>query len=45
MPRKSPYPVVLTASEKAQLEALTRKYTLAYFWVQRAKIVLLAAQG
>jgi hypothetical protein len=45
MPRKSLYPILLTASEKSQLEAVARKYTLSYYIVVRAKIVLLAAQG
>jgi transposase len=45
MPRKSPYTILLTESEKFQLEAMARKYTLAYYMVVRAKIVLLAAQG
>lgn len=45
MPRESPYPILLTASEKLQLEAVARKYTLSYYIVVRAKIVLLAAQG
>ncbi len=43
MPRKSPYTILLTESEKSQLEAMARKYTLAYYMVVRAKIVLLAA--
>ena len=45
MPRKSPYTILLTESEKSQLEVMARKYTLAYYIVVRAKIVLLAAQG
>lgn len=45
MPRKSPYQIVLSDEEKAELNRTARKYTLAYFQVQRAKIVLLAAQG
>ena len=45
MPRKSPYPILLTASEKLQLEAVARRYTLSYYIVVRAKIVLHAAQG
>ena len=45
MPRKSPYQIVLSASEKAELNRRACKYTLAYFQVQRAKIVLLAAEG
>lgn len=45
MPMKSPYTILLTASEKLQLEAVARKYTLSYYIVVRAKIVLFAAQG
>jgi hypothetical protein len=45
MPRKSPYEIVLSASEKAELNRRARRYTLAYFHVQRAKIILLASQG
>lgn len=45
MPRISPYKIVLSASEKSELERRSRKYTLAYFLVQRAKIVLLAHEG
>jgi transposase-like protein len=45
MPRKSPYELHLTASERAHLESLARKYTSPYYAVTRAKIVLLAAQG
>ena len=45
MPRKSPYVILLTATEKAELESMARKYTLPYYQVVRAKIVLLAAQG
>jgi DNA-binding NarL/FixJ family response regulator len=45
MPRKSPYKISLSATEKAELEQRARKYTLAYFLVQRAKIILLAAKG
>lgn len=45
MPRKSLYKISLSASEKAELNRRARKYTLAYFHVQRAKIILLASQG
>ena len=45
MPRKSPFQVVLSPEEERELSARARKYTLAYFQVQRAKIILLAAQG
>ena len=45
MPRNSPYRIVLSGSEKRELEHRARKYTLAYFLVQRAKIILLAHEG
>lgn len=45
MPRISPYTMVLSGAEKAELERRARKYTLAYYLVQRAKIVLLAHEG
>jgi transposase len=44
MPRKSPYIIVLSENEKAKLESIAQKYTAPYFYVVRAKIVLLAAQ-
>ena len=45
MPGKSPFFVVLTPDERAELEARMRRYTSAYCEVIRAKIVLLAAEG
>ena len=45
MPRTSPFTIVLQAEEKRALEARARKYTLPYFSVLRAKMILLAAQG
>lgn len=45
MPRESPYEVVLSRVEESELVGRTRKYTLPYYQVQRAKIVLLAAKG
>ena len=45
MPRKSPYTISLTDDERAELQHRAVKYTLAYFLVQRAKIILLAAEG
>ena len=45
MPRKSPYSIVLTANERALVEAWARRYTSPYFHVIRAKIILLAADG
>ena len=44
MPRESPFRVVLTEGERAELEALARQYTSPYCDVMRARIVLLAAE-
>jgi len=45
MPRTSPYAIRLTSAELTQLENRAGKYTLPYFQVQRAKMILLAAEG
>ena len=45
MPRKSPYEIVLSEGETKELSRRAGKYTLPYFMVMRAKIILLAAQG
>lgn len=45
MSRKSPFEITLSDVEKDELNRIARKYTLAYYQVQRAKIVLLAAEG
>ena len=45
MPRTSPYTIRLSSAELAQLEKHAGKYTLPYFQVQRAKMILLAADG
>ena len=45
MPRTSPYAIRLTSAELTQLENRAGKYTLPYFHVQRAKMILLAAEG
>jgi transposase len=45
MTRKSPFLLSLTAEERRELEARSRRYTLPYRDVVRAKIVLLAATG
>ncbi len=45
IPRKSPYVISLSSREKGVLQQLTRKYTLSYFKVIRAKAILLAADG
>lgn len=45
MPRESPYDILLSPLEESELRRRTRKYTLPYYQVQRAKMVLLAAEG
>ncbi len=45
MPRKSPYAIALSQHERETLERRARKYTLPYFEVLRAKMILLAAEG
>ena len=43
MPRQSPYAITLSRDERETLESRARKYTLPYFQVVRALIVLAAA--
>ena len=45
MPRKSPYQISLAPAERAELQRRANKYTLPYFQVVRAKMILLAAEG
>jgi hypothetical protein len=45
MPRNSPFSIVLTQDEEREIRHRAAKYTLPYFQVFRAKIVLLAAQN
>ena len=45
MPRHSPYRIELSDDERAVLESLARSYTLPYWQVTRAQMVLLAADG
>jgi hypothetical protein len=45
MPRHSPYPIVLSPSEKRELSRRSAKYTLPYFEVIRARMILHAAAG
>jgi hypothetical protein len=45
MPRRSPFTILLTPEEKHVLEQRTRKYTLPYYQVLRAQMILLAAEG
>lgn len=45
MPRHSPFTIRLSKREREVLEERARKYTLPYFEVLRAKMILLAAEG
>ena len=45
MPRKSPYEISLTRTEARELDSRAAKYTLPYYQVVRAKMILLAAEG
>ena len=45
MPRKSPFRINLSAEEAAELHRRAAKYTLPYFEVVRAKMILMAAAG
>ena len=45
MPRMSPFEIVLTHAEKRELASRVTKYTLSYFKVVRAKMILMAAKG
>ena len=45
MPRQSPFKIELSANEAAELNRRAVRYTLPYFEVVRAKMILLAAQG
>ena len=45
MPRKSPYSIQFTWEDVKSLSRRASKYTLSYFHVVRAKMILLAAQG
>ena len=45
MPRKSPYHIELSIKEAVELNRRAVRYTLPYFEVVRAKMILMAAQG
>ena len=45
MPRKSPFRIELSAQESAELNRRAARYTLPYFEVVRAKMILMAAVG
>ena len=44
MPRSSPFTINLSLAEEAELRRRAAKYTLPYFQVQRAKMILYAAE-
>lgn len=45
MPRRSPYEISLSRVEERELQKRAAKYTLPYFQVLRAKMILQAARG
>ena len=45
MPRSSPFRIVLSRDEARELARRANKYTLPYYQVVRAKMILLAAEG
>ena len=45
LPRQSPYVISLSKSESHELQRRAAQYTLPYFQVQRAKMILMAAEG
>ena len=45
MPRNSPFAIELRPNERRELEARATKYTLPYFQVMRARMILRAADG
>ena len=45
MSRSSPYAIALSSAEEGELRRRAAKYTLPYFQVQRARMILYAAEG
>ncbi len=45
MPRKSPFLIALSSAESQELHRRATRYTLPYFEVVRAKMILMAAEG
>ena len=45
MPRKSPFRIELSLDESTELNRRATRYTLPYFEVVRAKMILMAAEG
>jgi len=45
MSRRSPYEIVLSEDEVSELKTRVGKYTLPYYQIVRAQMILLAAEG
>ena len=45
MSRSSPFVIRLSSAEELELQRRAGKYTLPYFQVQRAKMILITAEG
>lgn len=45
MPKTSPFKIILSHGEQEELESRVKKYTLPYYEVIRAQMILLAAKG
>src|SRR3970040_1076152 len=45
MPKSSPYQIDLSPEERSELARRGAKYSLPYYYVLRAKMILLAAEG
>lgn len=45
MPKKSPFPIALSAQEERHLQEMAQKYTSPYYKVVRAKVILMASKG
>lgn len=44
MPKKSPFPIVLSENERKELKRISNQYTSPYYIVVRAKIALMASE-
>jgi len=44
MPKKSPFPIVLSENERKELKRISNQYTSSYYIVVRAKIALMASE-
>lgn len=45
MSRKSPFTIILNRREERELASIAAQYTLPYYQVMRAKMILMAAEG